>query len=60
MKTQIKARANSRKRTFTIYRGPARFRTYTVGKAEFICMQRNTSDNWAEFLRSSDNYYQIK
>jgi len=61
---EIKVKANQSKRTFTIRKfidGElfAKYRTCKMSKEEFDSEERNTENDWKQFLKS-DDYYAVK
>jgi len=57
---EIKVSANQSKRTFTIITESGKFRTFTMSKEEFRSCERNTANDWQNFLKSSGDYYTVK
>jgi len=55
---RIKVKANQSKRTFTIRTEAAKYRTNQMSKEEFEICENNTSNDWAQFLKS-DDYYKV-
>jgi len=59
MYKEIKARANYKKRTFTLWLdGKKEYRTYPMSKEEFQSALYHTYWDWQHFLKT-DNYYKI-
>lgn len=63
MKT-IEVKSNQTARTFTIRtyengRFIEKYRTCKLSKAEFEDMEYFTQEDWAYFLRTSENYYKV-
>lgn len=54
----LKVSANHSKRTFTIVKSYAKYRTIPLSKEEFNSCLNNTGNDWVHFLRSGD-YYKI-
>ncbi len=56
MKTtnEIKVKANKSARTFTIRTSYAKYRTIRLSKDEFNNSLYNTTNDWLNFLKSSD------
>lgn len=61
---ELKISTNYAKKTFTIRKVSkgvtlTKYRTNPMSKAEFKEHEHNTPADWAEFLRTSDNYYKL-
>ncbi|RHJ76137.1 hypothetical protein DW103_17280 [Parabacteroides sp. AM08-6] len=56
---EINVKANHSKRTFTIRVEGSKYRTVQLSKEEFNSCLHNTSNDWANFLKS-DDYYLVK
>jgi hypothetical protein len=56
----IKVTANQSKRTFTIRTEHAKYRTIQFSQPEFDSMEFNTSNDWQQFLNSTNDYYKVK
>lgn len=54
------AKSNKSARTFTIRKNGSKYRTVKMSKYEFTNSLHNTSNDWDNFLRQSDEYYVIK
>ena len=57
---ETKAKANQRKRTFTIRTHNAKYRTCVFTKEEFEELECNTSKDWDYFLSTEDFYRLVK
>ena len=57
---ETKAKANQRKRTFTIRTDNAKYRTCVFTKEEFEELECNTSNDWDYFLSTEDFYRLVK
>ena len=60
----LKVKANQAKRTFTIRKYIdgvlfAKYRTYPVSREDFESDENNTERDWADFLRTSNDYYKV-
>ena len=56
---EIKATANHSKRTFTIRKNGSKYRTCKLSKDEFEDNLYNTSNDWQNFLSTTNNYYLV-
>ena len=57
----MKITSNKSKRTFTIRKESAKFRTLEMSRDEFNECNNNTNEDWKDFLRTqSGNYYEVK
>lgn len=57
----MKIKSNKSKRTFTIRKESAKFRTLEMSKNEFDECECNTNEDWKDFLRTqSGSYYELK
>ena len=57
----MKITSNKLKRTFTIRKENAKFRTLQMSADEFNECDNNTNEDWKDFLRTqSGNYYEVK
>ena len=57
----MKITSNKSKRTFTIRKEGAKFRTLKMSQNEFDECEYNTTEDWKYFLRTQDgNYYEVK
>jgi hypothetical protein len=53
--------SNKSKRTFTIRKESAKFRTLEMSRDEFNECEYNTNEDWQHFLKTQNgNYYEIK
>ena len=58
---KIKVTANYSKRTFTIRKESAKFRTLEMSQNEFDECEYNTTEDWEYFLRTQGgSYYEVK
>lgn len=55
----LKVSSNQSKRHYTIKTESGKYRTLPMGKDEFNNCQRNSGQDWQNFLRS-DAYYKVK
>jgi len=56
----IKVTSNVKNRTFTIKKNGTTYRTGKFSKPEFEELEYNTQNDWANFLRTQDNYSKVK
>ena len=57
----MKIKSNKSKRTFTIRKESAKFRTLQMSQNEFDEFECNTNEDWQHFLKTqSGNYYELK
>jgi hypothetical protein len=56
----IKVTSNVKNRTFTIKKNGTTYRTGKFSKPEFKELEYNTQNDWANFLRTQDNYSKVK
>ena len=57
----MKIKSNKSKRTFTIRKESAKFRTLEMSKNEFDECECNTNEDWKDFLRTQNgSYYEVK
>lgn len=56
----IKVTSNVKNRTFTIKKNGITYRTGKFSKPEFEELEYNTQNDWANFLRTQDNYSKVK
>ena len=56
----IKVTSNVKNRTFTIKKNGTTYRTGKFSKPEFEELEYNTQNDWSNFLRTQDFYYQVK
>lgn len=56
---EIKVSSNKSKRTFTIIYNGIKYRTCPMTKDEFNSCLYNTGNDWAQYLRGSNDYYSI-
>jgi hypothetical protein len=53
--------SNKSKRTFTIRKESAKFRTLQMSQNEFDECECNTNEDWKDFLRTQiGSYYEVK
>lgn len=55
----IKVTPNYSKRTFTIRKDYAKYRTIQMSKDEFENCEFMTGQDWQHFLNSTDDYYKV-
>jgi hypothetical protein len=57
----MKIKSNKSKRTFTIRKENAKFRTLQMSQNEFDECDNNTNEDWKDFLRTQNgSYYEVK
>jgi hypothetical protein len=57
----MKITSNKSRRTFTIRKENAKFRTLQMSRDEFDECEYNTTEDWEYFLRTQGgNYYEVK
>jgi hypothetical protein len=57
---EIQVTPNHSKRTFTIRKNGSKYRTYPMSKDEFRSCENMTGNDWANFLRETQDYYLVK
>jgi hypothetical protein len=55
----MRVTSNKTKLYFTFYVNGAKYRTVKLTRSEFQEMQYNTIFDWINFLRTSQNYYNL-
>jgi hypothetical protein len=57
----MKIKSNKSKRTFTIRKENAKFRTLQMSQNEFEECDNNTNEDWKDFLKTQNgSYYEVK
>ena len=56
---EIKVTPNHSRRTFTIRKDGRKYRTIPMSKEEFESSLNDTANDWAYFLRSTQDYFTI-
>jgi len=56
----IRVNANTSLRTFTIRTKDSKYRTTKMSKEEFMSKENNTSNDWIDFLKRTNDYYLVK
>ena len=57
----MKIKSNKSKRTFTIRKENAKFRTLQMSQNEFEECDNNTNEDWKDFLKTQNgSYYELK